>query len=303
MGFSPDDSLFSMTLSRRSPLAAAPVFAAILTLLSGPATAQPLATPPPPEALSDSTPGTPEAASEVLAWARRAADARRAAKAHRARTDVEARGGALLAAWSRAEALRLEADRAEAVRAEAERLATAHLFVPEGSEALVAAQAAVVRRRFGGVGRRGRQYFPMIERALRRRRLPADLKYVALIESALDPGATSPAGAAGLWQFMPETAADFGLDSLGVRDPARATDAAARYLERLGRAFNGDWQLALAAYNGGWGRVQRLVDDHRRRTGTAPTFWDIQHDLPAETRAYVPRFIAVAAHYGSRRGA
>lgn len=190
---------------------------------------------------------------------------------------------------------------AETARSEAARAASvaAHLFVPAGAEALVRRQAVVVRRRFAAVEARTRRTFPMIERALRRRGLPDDLKYVALIESALDPAAVSPAGAAGLWQFMPATAADYGLDAAGVRDPARSTDAAVRYLAVLGRAFDGDWQLALAAYNCGWGRVRRLADAHRRRTGETATFWDLHDALPAETRDYVPRFIAAAAHFGS----
>ena len=215
------------------------------------------------------------------AWAVRTADARRAA--------------AQAAARAEAEAQRASRDAAGAARAAA--AAKSHLFVPEAQADLVAAQAAVVRRHFGSVGRRGRQYFPMIERALARRGLPTDLKYVAVIESALNPDAVSPAGAAGMWQLMPATAQDFGLDSLAVHDPARATDAAARYLDQLGRAFGGDWQLALAAYNCGWGRVRRLVDAHRARTGATPTFWDLHDALPAETRAYVPRFIAVAEHF------
>lgn len=252
--------------------------------------------------------------SSALRWARRAvearqsAEARRAAQAAEARAAIEAEGAAYREAFAQFEAsrvvvptLRRAGARAVAARAGTSAAALSHLFVPVGAEALVEQQVGVVRRHFGSVQGRARRTFPMIERALRRRGLPDDLKYVAVIESALDPDAVSPAGAAGLWQFMPATAADFGLDSLGVRDPARATDAAVRYLDRLGRAFNGDWQLALAAYNCGPSRVRRLVDAHRARTGTpAPTFWDIHDALPAETRAYVPRFIAAAAHFGSR---
>ncbi len=222
--------------------------------------------------------------TDPLVWARRVVAERQAAEARLAAQAVDIRAAAGLTG---------SPARTGAV--------LSHLFVPAGAEALVERQAGVVRRRFGSVEARARRTFPMIERALRRRGLPDDLKYVAVIESALDPNAVSPAGAAGLWQFMPGTAADYGLDSLGVRDPARATDAAVRYLDRLGRAFDGDWQLALAAYNCGPGRVRRLVDAHRTRTGTpAPTFWDIHDALPAETRAYVPRFIAAAAHFGSR---
>ena len=97
---------------------------------------------------------------------------------------------------------------------------------------------------------------------------------------------------------MPATAAEFGLDSLTVADPAASTEAAARYLRQLRRMFRGDLQLALAAYNCGPGRVQRLVRDHRRRTGDYPTFWDLHDALPDETQQYVPRFIAVAEALG-----
>jgi len=177
----------------------------------------------------------------------------------------------------------------------------AHLRVPTEAHELVDAQARIARR-FRGV--RGRRTLRMIERTFQRRGLPTDLKYVAVIESSLNPIAESHAGAQGLWQFMPETAAEFGLDSLTVLDPARSTEAAARYLRQLGRMFRGDWQLALAAYNAGPGRVRKLVRTHREETGTYPTFWDIREDLPRETQHYVPRFIAVAQLLGepSRRG-
>lgn len=258
-------------------------FLVLFTAFAAPTAAQPLA------------PLRPDSVqTDALAWARRAAEARRAARETKITWDDEARAEALVASWAATEA----GLSAVLARADRERLATAHLFVPDAAEALVEQQKAVVERRFRGVQRRGRRYFPMIERALARRGLPADLKYVALIESALDPAATSGAGAAGLWQFMPATAAGFGLDSSGVRDPARSTAAAVRYLAQLHRQF-GDWQIALAAYNCGPGRVARLVRAHRTRTGKAPTFWDLHASLPAETRDYVPRFIAAAEHFGA----
>lgn len=175
-----------------------------------------------------------------------------------------------------------------------------HLAVPLHAESLVDEQFAVARRNFSGMGRRTQRYFPMIERTLARRGLPDELKYVAVIESALNPDAESHAGASGLWQFMPETGAEFGLDSLTVLDPARATDAAARYLKRLHRQFRGDWQLAIAAYNSGPGRVGRLVQAYQSEHGSYPTFWDIHADLPRETQDYVPRFIAVTRMFEPR---
>ena len=179
--------------------------------------------------------------------------------------------------------------------------APALLAVPPGAEALVDRQTAIVSGRFADIVGRGRWMLPMIEQALRLRGLPDELKYVAVIESALNPSATSPVGAAGLWQFMPGTAAEYGLDAWSVRDPQRSTDAAVRFLDALGRQFDGDWQLALAAYNCGPGRVGRLVTSYRARTGETPTFWDLRGQLPAETRDYVVRFIAAAQYFETHR--
>ena len=175
------------------------------------------------------------------------------------------------------------------------------LRVPPYAERLVATQQRRLQRRYGGLRgmrRQSRHYFPMITRALRRRGVPQELKYITVIESSLDPNAESEAGAIGLWQFMPETGAMYGLSEDGLRSPSRSTSAAARHLQRLGQMFNGDWQLALAAYNSGGGRVRTAVRQAGRRLGRQPTFWDIYHYLPAETRNYVPKFIATARVMG-----
>ncbi len=194
------------------------------------------------------------------------------------------------------------AEAARVAAAEAERAAgPAWLFYPTSAVSLIEAQRGAAGR-LARAGRRGRSMLRTIERTLRRRGLPSDLQYVAVIESALNPRAESHAGAQGLWQFMPETAADYGLDSLTVFETGPATDAAARYLRWLGRRFDGDWHLALAAYNCGVGRVEGLVRASRAETGRQPTFWDIVDDLPAETQHYVPRFIAVAEAMGARHG-
>ncbi len=184
---------------------------------------------------------------------------------------------------------------AEAARAEG----PDWLFYPAASAPLVERQRASASR-LARTGRRGRRTLRQIERTLVRRGLPTDLQYVAVIESALNPRAESWAGARGLWQFMPETAAEFGLDSLTVEDPAVSTEAAARYLRQLARMFDGDYQLALAAYNAGPGRVRRLMREHEAETGKTPTFWELHDALPRETRQYVPRFIAVAEALGAR---
>lgn len=176
------------------------------------------------------------------------------------------------------------------------------LVYPADAEAIVAREERHVARVFGSaheIERRTRRYFPMIERVLAERGLPDELKYVAFIESGMNTTAVSPAGAVGMWQMLPSTGAMYGLNRSALTHPGRSTSAATRYLAYLGEMFDGDWQLALAAYNCGPGRVQGLVRRMERRLGRTPTFWDLYPHLPAETRAYVPRFIAVArAHQG-----
>ncbi len=133
-------------------------------------------------------------------------------------------------------------------------------------------------------------YFPMFEHHLRQKNLPDDLKYLSVVESALNPQAVSRSGAVGLWQFMGPTAKDFNLamnSSVDERkDPNKSTLAAITYLERLHRKF-GNWELALAAYNGGPGRVAKAV-----KRGKSHNFWKIQKYLPKETRNYVSAFIS-----------
>jgi membrane-bound lytic murein transglycosylase D len=136
-------------------------------------------------------------------------------------------------------------------------------------------------------------YFPLFEEALDRYDLPLELKYLPIVESALNPVARSHAGATGLWQFMYGTAKFMGLrvDSYidERKDPVRSTDAACRYLSRL-HGMYGDWYLALAAYNAGPGNVNKAI----RRSGGKQTYWEIRRWLPSETRGYVPAFMAVA---------
>ena len=133
-------------------------------------------------------------------------------------------------------------------------------------------------------------YLPIIEPYLEAEGLPEKLKYLPVVESALRPDAISPVGACGLWQFMPGTASDHGLrmdDYVDERlDPHKSTQAALGYLKREYRKY-GSWQLALAAYNGGSGRVARAV-----KRGRSKNFWRIRRYLPRETRNYVPAYIA-----------
>ena len=133
-------------------------------------------------------------------------------------------------------------------------------------------------------------YFPLFEEKLREYGLPTDLKYLSVVESALNPKPVSRVGATGLWQFMPATGAEYGLRTSSVvedrSDPVKSTDAAARHLKDLYNMYS-DWALALAAYNSGAGRVNAAIKRAHSRD-----FWAIQRYLPQETRNYVPAFIA-----------
>ncbi len=135
-------------------------------------------------------------------------------------------------------------------------------------------------------------YFPMIEECLAKYEIPLEMKYLSIVESALNPTAISRAGAGGLWQFMVSTGKMYGLEVSSYQDERfdayKSTDAACRYLKFLYNTF-GDWQLALAAYNSGPGNVNKAI----RRSGGKKDFWSIKPFLPKETQGYVPAFIAV----------
>ena len=135
-------------------------------------------------------------------------------------------------------------------------------------------------------------YFPMFEEYLAKYDLPLELKYLAMVESALNPIAGSKAGAKGLWQFMRGTGSEYGLKVSSLIDeryyPEKETDAACRYLKNLYARYE-DWFLVLAAYNSGPGTVNRAII----RAGGVKNYWAIWPYLPAETRGYVPAFIAV----------
>lgn len=134
-------------------------------------------------------------------------------------------------------------------------------------------------------------YMPLFEEALDTYDLPLELKYLPVIESALNPTAMSRQRASGLWQFMLRTGKLYGLENNSLvderRDPIKSTWAAARYLKDLYNIYK-DWNLALAAYNCGPGNVNKAI----RRAGGATDYWEIYHLLPKETRGYVPGFIA-----------
>jgi membrane-bound lytic murein transglycosylase D len=133
-------------------------------------------------------------------------------------------------------------------------------------------------------------YYPLFDQLLEEFGLPSDLKYLSVVESALNAHAVSRSGAVGLWQFMPPTGKEYGLRINSKvderKDPEKATRAALTYLSKLHKRY-GNWELALAAYNGGPGRVNRAV-----KRGRSKNFWRIRRYLPRETRAYIPAYIA-----------
>jgi len=135
-------------------------------------------------------------------------------------------------------------------------------------------------------------YFPLFEQKLEEHGLPQELKYLAIVESGLNHAAISKSGAVGLWQFMGPTGRDMKLRQDFYFDyrlsPEEATEAACKYLKMLYRQFN-DWELVLAAYNCGLGKIKNVM----RKTGQKH-FWDMYESLPEETRAYVPQFVAVS---------
>ena len=135
-------------------------------------------------------------------------------------------------------------------------------------------------------------YFPLFEEMLDRYDLPLELKYLAIVESALNPNARSRSGAVGLWQFMYRTGKIYNLNSTSYlddrRDPYLATQAACEYFRFLYDMF-GDWQLVLAAYNGGPGNLLKAI----RRAGGKRDYWEVRPFLRQETQGYVPAFFAV----------
>ena len=139
-------------------------------------------------------------------------------------------------------------------------------------------------------------YFPLFEEALAKQNVPLEIKYLAVVESALNPKAVSRVGATGLWQFMYQTGKQYNLhiDSYVDErsDPLKASEAAAQYMTNMFRIF-GDWDLVLASYNSGPGNVAKAI----RRSGGQQTFWTIRKYLPKETQGYVPAFLATMYIY------
>ena len=147
------------------------------------------------------------------------------------------------------------------------------------------------KRSLSIVMERAQYYFPMFEERLDKYDLPLEIKYLAIVESALKPRIKSWAGAKGLWQFMYQTGKQYNLKVSSYvderSDPFKATEAACQYLGDLYRIF-GDWDLALAAYNSGPGNVSKAI----RRSGGHKNYWNIRNHLPTETANYLPAFYA-----------
>jgi membrane-bound lytic murein transglycosylase D len=139
-------------------------------------------------------------------------------------------------------------------------------------------------------------YFPLFEEALAKQNVPLEIKYLAVVESSLNPKAVSRVGATGLWQFMYQTGKQYNLhiDSYEDErsDPLKASEAATKYMGNMYKIF-GDWELVLAAYNSGAGNVSKAI----RRSGGQQNFWNIKKHLPRETQGYVPAFLATMYIY------
>ncbi len=139
-------------------------------------------------------------------------------------------------------------------------------------------------------------YFPLFEEALANKNVPLEIKYLAVVESALNPKAVSKMGATGLWQFMYQTGKQYNLNIDSYvderSDPLKASDAAAQYMANMYAIF-GDWDLVLASYNSGPGNVAKAI----RRSGGQQNYWNIRKNLPKETQGYVPAFLATMYIY------
>ncbi|WP_293875430.1 LysM peptidoglycan-binding domain-containing protein [Flavobacterium sp.] len=134
-------------------------------------------------------------------------------------------------------------------------------------------------------------YFPMFEESLAAKNIPLEIKYLAVVESALNPRAVSRVGATGLWQFMYQTGKQYDLNINSYvddrSDPIKASNAATQYMTNMYNIF-GDWDLVLAAYNSGPGNVAKAI----RRSGGKQNYWNIRKYLPKETQGYLPAFLA-----------
>lgn len=172
-------------------------------------------------------------------------------------------------------------------------------FVIEYNPALENVIKSFLKNRFKSFERQmaiAEYYFPMFEEKLSKYNLPLEIKYLAIVESALQPKAKSRVGAGGLWQFMPATGKQYKLDITTYvderHDPIKSTEAACQYMTNMYEIF-GDWSLVLASYNCGPGNVSKAI----RRSGGKTDYWEIRRFLPKETANYVPAFLATMYIY------
>lgn len=156
------------------------------------------------------------------------------------------------------------------------------------------------KKSFGRLMAISEYYFPLFEEEFAKNNVPLEMKYLAVVESALNPKAVSKMGATGLWQFMYHTGKQYNLtiDSYVDErsDPLKSTAAASQYMTNMHAIF-GDWELVLAAYNSGPGNVSKAI----RRSGGKQNYWNIRKNLPKETQGYVPAFLATMYLYSYRK--
>jgi membrane-bound lytic murein transglycosylase D len=166
----------------------------------------------------------------------------------------------------------------------------------QGLENLIKSFLKNRRKAFANQMAVAQYYFPVFEEALAKQNVPLEIKYLAVVESALNPKAVSRVGATGLWQFMYQTGKQYNLNIDSYvderSDPLKSSEAAAQYMTNMFAIFN-DWDLVLASYNSGPGNVTKAI----RRSGGQQNFWNIKDKLPKETQGYVPAFLATMYIY------
>jgi len=171
-----------------------------------------------------------------------------------------------------------------------------HIEYNQGLENIIKSFLKNRKRAFERLMAVSEYYFPLFEEAFDKQNVPLEIKYLAVVESALNPKAVSRVGATGLWQFMYQTGKQYGLkiDSYVDErsDPLKASEAAAQYMKNMYAIF-GDWDLVLASYNSGPGNVAKAI----RRSGGQQNYWNIRKNLPQETQGYVPAFLATMYIY------
>ena len=171
-----------------------------------------------------------------------------------------------------------------------------HIEYNQGLENIIKSFLKNRKRSFERLMAVSEYYFPLFEEAFDKQNVPLEIKYLAVVESALNPKAVSRVGATGLWQFMYQTGKQYGLkiDSYVDErsDPLKASEAAAQYMKNMYAIF-GDWDLVLSSYNSGPGNVTKAI----RRSGGQQNYWNIRKNLPQETQGYVPAFLATMYIY------